>query len=293
RILINGFSSVEKFSKCKAIALADTELFPDGTVQLVSFEAHGDCDIDEVLISACALMKQCRGTMTQVFDSIITGHTGALPKVENCGYDEGKGYAGIVGGKPVLVGNASLMDKYGIKGYDSSITGKVNRFRLYISVDRQLCAQLVIRYLPDRHIAKEIRLLADYGKTVCITTNDQNISKRMISRLFKLDESCIEIITGENHELLKKIENFEESFDGSVAFFGRSDDFMGALNNCMKLRVCYGVTRVTQVIMMLAGALIGAASVFLGIGVSCVTVLIFQAVSAVVCVGFPMLIAKD
>ncbi len=293
RIILNGFNSVKKFSNCSAVALTAKELFPKGSVQLISFEMEKDADFEQTLTYAAALLKKNDSTLTGILDNCFDGNIGPIPEVEDYEKVGTFGMAGMVNGTPVLVGSAALMDRFGIKGYNTAITGKINRFRMYISVGGKLSAQLLLRYVPDKAIAKSLQLLADYGKKIYISSDDVNISERLITRSFELDEACVVMLSDKGRQELLKQEIFEESVDGSIGFFGKTSDFVDAIVCCLRLRTCYAVTKAIHIIFASLAAIIAFVCLFFNFSISTLFVLGFQAATAVISTLLPMVISRD
>ncbi|MBQ8533409.1 MAG: hypothetical protein IJ462_01085 [Clostridia bacterium] len=293
RIILNGFNSVKKFSKCSAVALTAKELFPKGSVQLISFEMEKDADFEQILTYAAALLKKNDSTLNGILDNCFDGNIGPIPEVEDYEKVGNFGMAGMVNGTPVLVGSAGLMDRFGIKGYNTAITGKINRFRMYISVGGKLSAQLLLRYVPDKEIAKSLQLLVDYGKKIYISSDDVNVSERLITRSFELDESCIVMLTDKGIQELSKQEAFEESVDGSIGFFGRTSDFVDAIICCLRLRTCYAVTKAIHIIFVTLAVIIAFVCIFFKFSISPIFVLGFQTITALVSTLLPMVISRD
>lgn len=293
RIILNGFNSVKKFSKCAAVALTEKELFPKGSVQLISLEMEKDADFEQTLTYAAALLKKNGSTLTGILDNCFDGSIGPIPEVSDFEKVSNFGMAGMVNGTPVLVGSAGLMDRFGIKGYNTTITGKLNRFRMYISIGGKLSAQLLLRYVPDRTIAKSLQLLADYGKKIYVSSDDINVNERLITRSFELDEACVSMLSENGKQKLSDFERFEESTDGSIGFFGKTSDFVDAIVCCLRLRTCYAVTKAIHIIFIILAILLGAACFYFNFSISPYFILGFQAITSFVSTLLPMVISRD
>lgn len=293
RIILNGFGSVRRFAECSAVALTTKELFPKNTIQLVSFDLEQSADLEQTLTFAAALLKKDDSALSGILDGCFDSSVGPLPEVQDIERVSTFGVAGMVNNTPVIVGSAQLMDKFGIKGYDTTITGKVNRFHLYISIGGKLSAQLIIRYIPDKNIAKSLKLLADYGKRIVLSSDDINVSHRLVTTVFELDENVVTVLSDDAKIMLSQYEQFEESVDGSIGFFGKTSDFIDAIICCLRLRTCYAITKGIHIIFAVIAAAVAFVLMYFGFGFSALLVLGFQAVTSVLSTLLPMFISRD
>ena len=113
-------------------------------------------------MAASALMKEVGGPLSGVFDQVISENEDALPQVQNFSYEDGGGIVGKVDGKTILIGDRSLLINHRLQvppREEEAQYASGNQQVVYIGVDSEVAALLVLTYTADRRRKNELQRL--------------------------------------------------------------------------------------------------------------------------------------
>ena len=294
--MIVGYEAVQKFGEANAVAVDAQELFPTGTVTLNGIKTYQRRDdVEEAILAASALVDVVGGPLCGVFEQVITENEEMLPRVESFEYEHERGMIGRVDGRYVYVGNRALLLNHRIEipakeeEAQYAVGGKQV---LYIAVDNQVVAMMVMTYTADRRKKNEIQRLEDSGISVVVRSTDPNLTVQMLSRLFGVDVLSVSIMDGDmSSEYQEFMNNDLARSDAILATKGRIESFMSILSACVKERRGVNLIVMLQTIAVVLGFVLVAFVACLG-GIGNMTSLflfMFEAVCAAVIILVPKL----
>ena len=111
-------------------------------------------------MSASALMQKVGGPLSGVFDQVISENEDALPQVENFTYEDSAGIVGRVDGKTIYIGGRALLINHRISvppREEESQYASGNQQVIYIAVESEAAAMLVLTYAADRRRKNELQ----------------------------------------------------------------------------------------------------------------------------------------
>ncbi len=237
--MVVGYEAVEQLGNVNAVLVDADEIFPRGTVVLGGIKTFGNrAGAESAIMAASALMKEVGGPLSGVFDQVISENEDALPEIEDVTYEEGGGIIGRVDGKKIYIGDRSLLINHRIEvpaREEESQYASGNKVVVYIAVDVEVAAMLVLTYSADRRRKNELQRLEDSGISVLIRTTDPNVTAQMVSRLFGIDTASVGILEGELGDTAKKLieENIPRA-DSIVATKGRVESMMSVVSACVE-----------------------------------------------------------
>ncbi len=294
--LVTGYQAVDEVSKVNSVVMSDEDLFPAGSVDIVSVKKIGDCDINRVIAYVASLTINTPNALSDAFDRMIDGRRDKLPKAKHIICRDGEGIIGSVDDNTVKFGNKKLMQNDGISEFpDDDLEQKALRsgcFPYYVSVNGKLCAVVIMRYSDalDRDEG-DIQRLIDSGVDLFIRTNDPYLTSEFIERLFILPENSVVILSNTQCSAYDTIVVPEENGEASIANLNDASIFARTINGCKRVRsriMCGVFIQVVLCVLGLAGAIY-----YTVMGLSDLTsapiVLGFQAVSALMVSLIPML----
>lgn len=159
-------------------------------------------------MSASALMQKVGGPLSGVFDQVISENEDALPQVENFTYEDSAGIVGRVDGKTIYIGGRALLINHRISvppREEESQYASGNQQVIYIAVESEAAAMLVLTYAADRRRKNELQRLEDSGISVIVRTTDPNVTTQLVSRLFGIDTASVGILDSRLGEEYQKL----------------------------------------------------------------------------------------
>ena len=239
--MVIGYEGVEQLGNVNAVMVDAEELFPRGTVVLNGIKTFGGrAAAEDAVMAASALMREVGGPLSGVFDQVISENEDALPQVESFTYEDGAGIVGRVDGKAIYIGDRSLLINHRIQvppREEEAQYASGSQQVVYIAVDAEVAALLVLTYSADRRRKNELQRLEDSGISVIVRTTDPNVTSQLISRLFGVDTASVGILDsrlGEEYRRLAKAEI--PRADALVATKGRMESMMNVISECVEER---------------------------------------------------------
>ncbi len=195
---ITGYSSSRNIEKTNAVVIDSTDLFDVGKCNFHGMKDYGTVRVDDIILYAAAMLTNSRGPLAHVFDKAILGNKDELlPEVEDLRYEERLGLSGWIRGEKVLIGNRNLLINHNMeappKGAEVACL-KEGKKVLYIAIDGQVAAMLVVGYAKNENMKKYLSRLDRHGITVVVTTNDCNIDEDFLSLEFNMPRESFKVV---------------------------------------------------------------------------------------------------
>ena len=257
--MVSGYNAVAEFSDVNAAVLTDEDLFPSGSIEMVSVKATGSRKINEVMMYAAALCVNTGGAFADVFDRLIEGRREDLPKTCSLVCRDGEGIVGSVDGSSVKIGTRELMKKDGcIDLPDNEFEVKIIRsgsFPYYISIDGELCGICLLRHnnIVDTDNLEYIRRMVKAGVALYIRTNDPYITPELISDLFNVPKKAVFILNSKQCEAHAAITEPEENGDSLISNNNSAAAFACAIAGCKKVRQRITYSVFIQIVFLVVG----------------------------------------
>ena len=298
--LISGYNAVNEFSNVDCVAIDAEDLFPAGSVELLSLRAIGDASIEDIILKSAALTINAGGPLADVFDKIIDGRRKMLPPISDIIYEDGLGLSGKVEGKTVRIGNRNFIDSYGIYGLsDDSIEQKAKKggfFIVYTAVDDEVCGMFAVKYKSiDPDIEDALYELVNNNITIALKTNDPNITPELIEKVFEIPSDYVVLMEAHTAEHYDELTKPSKNGDGILAYSGNSSAFAMLITACKKLQKKISLAVLLQTILTVLGFGTCLISVVLGKGTEFITplnIIVYQFVAAIISHIFPALIKR-
>ena len=233
-------------------------LFPKGTVVLNGIKTYATrASVEYGVLSASSLVNKVGGPLTGVFEQVINENEGSLPEVEKYDYEDGGGISGWVDGQRVFIGNRKLMLSHKIQSPaldDETQFAIGNKQVVYIAVDSNIIAMMIVTYEADRRKRVELQRLEENGVSILVRTTDANITPDLMTRLFSIDRTSIIMLTGENSEEFRQLTSQEvPRADAIIATKGRIESLMTVISACVKTKKDINFIVALQTIAVILG----------------------------------------
>ncbi len=252
---IVGYSSVRNIEKTNAVVVDATDLFDVDRCNFHGMKDYGTVRVDDIILYAAAMLTNSRGPLAHVFDKAILGNKSELlPEVEDLCYEERLGLSGWIRGEKVLIGNRNLLINHNMeappKGAEVACL-KDGKKVLYIAIDGQVAAMLVIGYAKNEEMKKYLSRLDRHGITVVVTTNDCNIDEDFLSLEFNMPRESFKVVGDYEGGLLDGIIHKEkQTAPAKIIHDGKSQSFFEAFASAIAYASGIKISLAVQTVIM-------------------------------------------
>ena len=217
---LTSIRSAKKIEQANACVIDSQSLFPKGTIKLSNMKVINENNLEETIACACAITETVNSPLAPIFRNIMeTNKAVKTPVADSIKYEDRLGIAGWVGNKRIYIGNRALMLAHEIKVPDAENDKKLMRdgyFPVYVALDTKICALLVLKYIPNHDIAKELDRISAMGLTILVNNCDQNISEEMICDYFDLYSDSVKIMSSSGVHMYRNAANFQENMNAGA-----------------------------------------------------------------------------
>jgi hypothetical protein len=230
-----------------------------------------------------------------VFSQVIEGKREMLKPVDTLVYEDSMGVSAWVDSKRVLIGTKELMNNHNIDvpsdDYESKYVGEGKK-AIYLANSGTLTAMFVVSYRADKAVKKAVWSLERNGVKIAVRTTDPNITEKMLSDIFDVDESVFAIVPSSVHIDYKEQTAPKEHCEALAAHTGRFPAYAAAISashgakravsSAVFLELCsIMLTFLVVAILAIIGAIVPSASPF--------NLFVYQIAWLIVIVGLPSL----
>ncbi len=256
--MLVGHKAVETFGDVNAVIADAGELFPTGTVVISGIKQLGNPVMaEDAIICATALVREAGGPLLGVFEQVMNDVEDALPEVERYSYESGLGLVGRVDGRTIYIGNRNLLMTHRLETPARElevqhISG--GKDILYLALDAEVVAMLVLSYSADRRKKNELQRMEDSGISVLVRTTDPNVTVTMVSKLFGVDPASVGILDGQLGDTARQLLTAEPPrADAVAATKGRMESMMSIVAACVEQKRTTGMLVAIQSAAVILG----------------------------------------
>lgn len=211
-VLVKGSNYIDALAGVKTTAFDKTGTLTKGEFGVESVKTFSDMSEEEVIAFAAALESKS----THPISKAICARNGeeSVLKAENVKEISGKGIAGMVKGRKILVGNARLMADNGIEIGNENYYGTV----IYVAADGKFAGKIFICDSIKEEARETIELLKNAGvnETVMFSGDNATVCEKVGNQI-KIDRIYSELLPEQKAEKLKEL---KQKNSGKVLFAG-------------------------------------------------------------------------
>ncbi|MBP3330909.1 MAG: hypothetical protein J6L89_08780 [Clostridia bacterium] len=269
RACITGYNAAANVEKTDAVVVDAIDLFDIDKCNFHGMKDYGTVRVDDIILYAAAMLTNSRGPLAHVFDKAIIGDKKELlPEVEDLCYEERLGLSGWIRGEKVFVGNRNLIINHNMeappKGAEVACL-KEGKKVLYIAIDGQVAAMLVVEYAKNEEMKKHLGKLQKKGISIVVTTNDCNIDEEFLSLEYNMPRESFKVIGDFEGGLLDGyIHRLRKSSPAKLIHDGTSLSFFETFASAISYAGSVKLTFAIEVVMMLLGLIVTAVFAFTG-----------------------------
>ena len=176
---VAGWSGAEKISRRRTMIVADSDLFPPGTLRLNGERFYGE-ERKKAVSYAATMARSAGSGLERLFGSLLREENGRYETADDFSFFEEGGWSAAIHGESVLMGTASFMRKMNVR-----LPGDVNlKTGVFLAVDRQLIAIFAVKYEPAENVDYALRMMRRSHIMPILAARDPNITPELLKRKF-------------------------------------------------------------------------------------------------------------
>ena len=210
-VLIRNAEALETLCRADTLVVDKTGTLTEGKPQLVTVEPLSGFDENELLRLAAGLE---RGSEHPLAAALVRGAEarGLTPgKPEQFESVSGKGVAGRVEDRSVVLGTAAFVAEHGVStdGVRDRLEGlrREGQTVLLAVVDGKLAGLLGVADPVRSSTPEALRLLREQGMRVIMLTGDSRTTAEAVSRKLGIDEVIAEVLPAQKSEAVQRLQN--------------------------------------------------------------------------------------
>ncbi len=209
-VLIKNAEALERFAEVDTLIVDKTGTLTVGKPKLVAVlpeTGHGEA---EVLRLAASLE---RGSEHPLAEAIVSGAEErgvALAKADAFEAVTGKGVKGVVGGKPVALGNAKLVADLGLDGGRLSETANARRDEgetvMFVIVGSEIAGLVSVADPVKETTPDALKALHAEGFRIVMATGDNERTARAVAAKLGIDEIRADVLPEDKARIIKELQ---------------------------------------------------------------------------------------
>ena len=208
-VLIKNAEALEILEKVDTLVVDKTGTLTEGKPQLVGSTAAAGLDSREVLRVAASLERASEHPLGTAIVRGAQDRQLKLSEPAEFSYSAGKGIQGIVDGRPVAVGNRTLMVEVGALGQGDTVTSRINApsaTQIFVAIDGKYAGDISIADPVKPSTPDAIRGLRAQGIHIVMLTGDNRAVAESIAKALGIDEFEAEVLPEGKLEIIRKLQ---------------------------------------------------------------------------------------
>jgi P-type Cu+ transporter len=208
-VLIKNAEALEVLEKVDTLVVDKTGTLTEGKPQLVGSTAAAGLDPREVLRIAASLERASEHPLGTAIVRGAQDRQLKLSEPAEFSYSAGKGIQGIVDGKPVAVGNRTLMVQVGALGQSETATfqiGAPGATQIFVAIDGKYAGDISIADPIKPSTPDAISGLRAQGIRIVMLTGDNRAVAQSIAKTLGIDEFEAEVLPEGKLEIIRKLQ---------------------------------------------------------------------------------------
>ncbi|MFD9894036.1 heavy metal translocating P-type ATPase [Amycolatopsis sp. NPDC059027] len=210
-ILIKGPEALESTRRVDTIVLDKTGTVTTGRMSLLDVHVTGGASEDEVLRLAGAVEHSSEHPIAKAIADGAAERVGALPAVEEFRNTEGLGVTGIVEGKALIAGRATLLRQWSVEIGDELDEARIaaeqrGATAVFVAWDGKARAVLVVADTIKPTSAQAVAELRALGLRPVLLTGDNEGAAKAIAAEAGIDEVSAEVMPEDKVEVVRRLQ---------------------------------------------------------------------------------------
>ncbi|HEY0528089.1 MAG TPA: heavy metal translocating P-type ATPase, partial [Gemmatimonadaceae bacterium] len=206
-LLIKGGEALQRASQIDTVVLDKTGTITEGNPVVTRITAFGgDTEVD-LLRDAAALERLSEHPLAHAVMSGAQSHNLELPSVEKFESRIGRGVTGVIEGRRVAIGNATLMRDLGIDVGQTDGGERAGATQLFVAGDSVLRGTIDVSDTLRTSAPAAIRKLTSMGLDVRLLTGDRRDAAMAIAREAGIDSVTAEVLPADKLNEIARLQS--------------------------------------------------------------------------------------
>ena len=209
-VLMKNAEAIETFEKVDTLVLDKTGTLTEGQPKLETVAPHGDFSGEALLQLAASLETGSEHPLAKALIEAAKAKDLGLEEPSSFESQTGKGIAGTVAGKKVLVGTSQFLEANGIE--PGGLLEKVEALRqdgqtvLLVGVDGEPAGLLGVADPVKETTPEALKTLHEEGLRLVILTGDHQTTAEAVAKKLGIDEIHAGLLPEQKAEFIKKLQ---------------------------------------------------------------------------------------
>ncbi len=209
-VLIKNAEALERMERVNTLVVDKTGTLTEGKPRVVSIVAAPGYDENEILRLAASVERASEHPLADAIVRSAKERNLDLSKVEEFDSPTGKGAAGKVDGKSILLGNSKFLASLGIE--TQSLNDQGERLRgdgatvINVAVDGKLAGLFAIADPVKPSTPAALKALAAEGVKVIMLTGDNRTTAKAVARQLGIDDVEAEVLPDQKSAVVLKLQ---------------------------------------------------------------------------------------
>jgi Cu+-exporting ATPase len=209
-VLVRNAEALERLEKVDTLVVDKTGTLTEGKPKLTHVEAIAPFTEDDILRLAAALEQ---GSEHPLAAAIVAGARErgvVIPPAVDFESLTGRGVSGIVEGRPVLLGNASLFQDRGVES--APLVARADALRrdghtsMFVAVDGRAAGMLAVTDPIKASTPEALRALHTEGLRIVMLTGDSAVTARAVASKLGLDEVIADVLPDQKRAVVQRLQ---------------------------------------------------------------------------------------
>ena len=208
-VLIKDAEALERLEKIDTLVVDKTGTLTEGKPKVVAVETIGTIAKTDLLRLAAALERSSEHPLAAAIVRAAEGEGTQLPAVTSFESIAGKGVAGLVNGRNVIIGNAKLFVDRGIA--TAGLDPVADRHRaagataMYVAVDNAPSGIIAVADPIKASTPAAIAALKAEGVRIVMLTGDNKATAEAVARKLGIDEVVADVLPNQKSAIVEKL----------------------------------------------------------------------------------------
>ena len=209
-VLIKNAEALERMEKIDTLVVDKTGTLTEGKPKVVSIVPAAGFDENEILRLAASVERASEHPLADAIVRSAKEHNLELSKVEEFDSPTGKGAAGKVDGKSILLGNSKFLTSLGVESQSLDADGERMRADgatvINIAVDGKLAGLFAIADPVKQSTPAALKALAEEGVKVIMLTGDNQTTANAVARTLGITDVEAEVLPDQKSAVVTKLQ---------------------------------------------------------------------------------------
>jgi P-type Cu+ transporter len=208
-VLIKNAEALERLEKVDTLVVDKTGTLTEGKPRVVAVRAVSGLVEDELLRLAASVERASEHPLAAAVVRAAADRGLVLGKVEDFDSLAGRGVAGAVDGRKVVLGNRAMMQAAGIDL--APLEGPADGMRddgataIFAAIDGKACGVIAVPDPIKLTTAGAVRALADAGVRVVMLTGDNRTTAEVVARKLGIAEIEAEVLPEDKAKVVERL----------------------------------------------------------------------------------------